>query len=124
MEYIDMTDLHDAVLECIDDDIAMGNDTIAHLADKLGVTEISLPASYIVKRLGIVSAYYNCCLRRAGTDPTTVFNGAGGVENSDIFAQKLKLYKAEMDRLLVTITAADFGVTGGHGRATIPMYRG
>ncbi len=124
MEYIDITDMQDAVLECIDDDIMMGNDTIEHLAEKLGVTDIPIPASYIVKRLGIVSAYYNCCLRKAGTDPTTVFNGAGGVENSDIYAQKLKLYKAEMERLLATITAADFGVTGGHGRATIPMYRG
>lgn len=123
MDYIDITDIQDAVLECTYDDVSMGNDTIEHIAGKLGVTTISTPVSYIVKRLGVVSACYNRCLLQAGTDPTTVFNGAGGVENSDIFAQKLKLYKAEMERLMSTITAADFGVTGGHGRATVPMYR-
>lgn len=123
MDYITVSDIQDEILQCTDDDIAMGNDTIEHLAQKLGVSEIPLPVKAIVKRLGVVSACYNRCLMQAGTDPTTVFNGAGGVENSDVYAQKLKLYKAEMQRLMETITAADFGVAGGGGRSTISLYR-
>lgn len=124
MNYIDITDIKDTVLECTYDDVEMGNETIEHVAAKLGVTEIATPVSYIVRRLGVAAACYNRCLMQVGTDPTTVFNGAGGVENSDIFAQKLKLYKAEIERLTALITAFDFGIVGGHGRATIPMYRG
>lgn len=124
MSYIDIVDIKDTVLQCTYEDVEFGNETIEHVAAKLGVTEIPSPVSYIVKRLGVAAACYNRCLMQVGTDPTTVFNGAGGVENSDIYAQKLKLYKTEIERLTALITAADFGIVGGHGRATIPMYRG
>ena len=120
MDYIDFGDIQDAVLNCTYDDIAYGNEIINSLASRLKVTDIPEPVPYIVKRLGVVAACYNRCLLQTGTDPTTVFNGAGG---SDIYAQKLKLYKAEMERLMASITAADFGVTGGQGRASIPLYR-
>lgn len=123
MDYITVNDVQDEILQCTVSDIAMGNDTIEHLAQKLGVSEITVPVQAIVKRLGVASACYNRCLMKAGTDPTTVFNGANGVENSDVYAQKLKLYRAEMQRLMQTITAADFGVSGGGGRSTIPLYR-
>ena len=123
MEYISLDDIRDEILQCTDDDLTMGNDTIEHLASKLGVSEIKLPVKAIVKRLGVASACYNRCLMQAGTDPTATFNGANGMENSDIYAQKLKLYKAEMQRLLETITSADFGVTGGRGRCSIALYR-
>lgn len=123
MDYIDFGDIQDAVLDCKYEDIVYGNEIINSLASRLQVTDIPEPVPYIVKRLGVVAACYNRCLLQTGTDPTTVFNGAGGVENSDIYAQKLKLYKAEMERLMASITAADFGVTGGQGRASIPLYR-
>lgn len=123
MEYISLDDIRDEILQCTDDDLTMGNDTIEHLASKLGVSEIKLPVKAIVKRLGVVSACYNRCLMQTGTDPTATFNGANGMENSDIYAQKLKLYKAEMQRLLETITPADFGVTGGRGRCSIALHR-
>lgn len=98
MDYIDFGDIQDAVLNCTYDDIAYGNEIINSLASRLKVTDIPEPVPYIVKRLGVVAACYNRCLLQTGTDPTTVFNGAGGVENSDIYAQKLKLYKAEMEQ--------------------------
>lgn len=123
MDYISLDDIKDEILQCTADDVAMGNDTIEHLANKLGVSKIIVPVKAIIKRLGVVSACYNRCLMQAGTDPTTVFNGAGGAENSDVYGQKLKMYKAEMQRLTETITTADFGVSGGRGRSTISLYR-
>lgn len=115
MDYIDFGDIQDAVLDCKYEDIVYGNEIINSLASRLKVTDIPEPVPYIVKRLGVVAACYNRCLLQTGTDPTTVFNGAGGVENSDIYAQKLKLYKAEMERLMASITAADLASPEGRG---------
>lgn len=123
MNYINLDDIRDEILRCTGDDIDAGNDAIEHLAKRLGVSEIKMPVQAIVKRLGVATACYNRCLMQAGTDPTATFNGANGVENTDVYAQKLKLYKAEVQRLMDIITAADFGVVGGQGRSTISLYR-
>lgn len=111
MNYIDLDDVRDEILRCTGDDIDAGNDAIEHLAKKLGVSEIKMPVQPIVKRLGVATACYNRCLMQVGTDPTATFDGANG-ENSDVYAQKLKLYKAEVQGLMDIITAADFGVVG------------
>lgn len=123
MEYISYDDIQDEVLRCSYDDIVIGNEAIERLAAKLGVSEITEPVSSPVRRFGVAVACYNCCLRKAGTDPTVTFNGAGAVENSDIYSQKLKMYKTEIERLSADISALDFGVTGGRGRTSIPLYR-
>lgn len=122
MDYITILDIRDEILRCTDDDIEAGNDEIARQARRLGTTA-SYPASAIVKRLGVCAACYNRCLLQAGTDPTTTFNGANGLENSDIYGQKLKLYKAEMTRIIENLTAEDFGGAGGRARHSIPLYR-
>lgn len=123
MNYINLDDIRDELLRCTDDDIGAGNDAIEHLAKKLGVREIKMPVQAVVRHLGVAAACYNRCLMQAGTDPTATFNGANGVENSDVYAQKLKLYKAEVQRLMDIITVADFGVEGGQGRNTVSLYR-
>jgi len=71
----------------------------------------------------VCAACCNRCLMQAGTDPTTTFNGANGVESSDVYAQKLKMYRTEMDRIISSLTAEDFGAMGGRARYSIPLHR-
>ena len=122
MNYITLDDIFDEMLTCTDEDIDVGNDMIVREARRLNA-EIEEPITAIVKRLGVCAACYNRCLMQAGTDPTTVFNGANGVENSDVYVQKLKMYRTEMERIVSTLTAEDFGTVGGRARYSIPLHR-
>ena len=122
MPYITLNDIFDEVLTCTDEDITVGNDTIAREARRLHA-KIVEPVAPIIKRLGVCAACCNRCLMQAGTDPTTTFNGANGVEYSDVYAQKLKMYRTEMDRIISALTAEDFGAMGGRARYSIPLYR-
>lgn len=122
MNYITLDDIFDEMLTCTNEDIDVGNDMIVREARRLNA-EIEEPITAIVKRLGVCAACYNRCLMQVGTDPTTVFNGANGVENSDVYAQKLKMYRTEMERIVSTLTAEDFGTAGGRARYSIPLHR-
>lgn len=126
MDYITLLDIQDEILACTDEDVAAGNEYIEHAAARVGVKpgQIELPVRFNVKRLGVCFACYNRCLLSVGTDPTAVFESGKYAESTDIYAQKLKFYKAELERLADTVLAADFTGEGGKAGAVISLGRG
>lgn len=115
--YITAADIRDDVLSCTEDDIAKANAYIEWSAARLGVSaaKIASPAPFAALRLGECYACYIRALAKVGTDATVTVDGERGQEGDDIYAQKLKLYRAELDRLEASLTAADFTGEGGSG---------
>lgn len=122
MEFIALADVRDSVLQCDELDIAEANTFVLNTAIKLGAKQedIKLPASYLVKRLGIVFACYNRCLLSVGSDATVVFEGS---RNDDVFAQKLNFYKAEVEKISNELRVYDFTADYKTGSATINLWR-
>ena len=122
MEFIALADVRDSVLQCDELDIAEANTFVLNTAIKLGVKQedIKLPASYLVKRLGIVFACYNRCLLSVGSDATVVFEGS---RNDDVFAQKLNFYKAEVEKISNELRVYDFTADYKTGSTTINLWR-
>ena len=56
MDYIDFSDIQDAVLDCKYEDIVYGNEIINRLAGRLQVTDIPEPVTNKVKRFFVVAA--------------------------------------------------------------------
>jgi hypothetical protein len=124
-EYITLADIRDEIIDCAEADIAAACAFIEQAAGRLGVppAEITSPLSFAVQRLGECFACYNRALLKVGTDSTVVFDGARGTEGKDIYAQKLKLYRTEIDRLTASLTAADFTGKRGKGGRVISLGR-
>ena len=122
MEFIALADVRDSVLQCDELDIAEANTFVLNTAIKLGAKQedIKLPASYLVKRLGIVFACYNRCLLSVGSDATVVFEGS---RNDDVFAQKLAFYKAEVEKISNELRVYDFTADYKTGSTTINLWR-
>lgn len=122
MEFIALADVRDSVLQCDELDIAEANTFVLNTAIKLGAKQedIKLPASYLVKRLGIVFACYNRCLLSVGSDATVVFEGS---RNDDVFAQKLNFYKAEVEKISNELRVYDFTADYKTGSTTINLWR-
>lgn len=122
MEYITLEDVQDRVLQVDFADIEEANRFIEDTALRMGVAvdKIVTPVSFRVRRLGIVFACYNRCLASVGTDGSTVFDGS---HNTDVFAQKLQFYRAELKRLEDELMVADFIGSGKAGGARIGIWR-
>ncbi len=121
MEYIKLSDITDAILECDAEDVEAGNAAIERRAMQLGVSPLPETAGYAAKRYGICVACYTRCVKLVGTDASAAFNGANGT--NDIYAEKAKLYKSEIVRLEQSLSAADFGIVGGQGAQSVSLYR-
>lgn len=122
MDFIVLDDVRDSVLQVDETDIADANQFLLDTALKMGITsdKIQLPANYLVKRLGVVRACYNRCLNSVGSDGTVVFEG---MRNADVFAQKLELYKTEMQDILNELRVYDFTGINATGNANIGLWR-
>lgn len=122
MEYISLNDIQDAILQVTDSDILEANRFIEESAARLGVAaeNICMPVTFTVRRLGIVFACYNRCLLSVGSDGSVIFDGK---ENSDIFAQKLQFYRAELKTISGGLVASDFTGTQNSGGASIKLWR-
>ena len=114
VEYITSNDIQDNLLNVTEQDIAEANLFIEDIAGRMGVKpeNIRMPLPYLVKRLAICFACYNRCLACVGTDATTTFDGG---DRKDIYAQKLELYKKEIEEIQAKLTKSDFtgAIVGG-----------
>jgi hypothetical protein len=123
--YITPEDIEDQILACAESDAEAANAYIEWAASVRSVTpeRIPLPAPFAVKRLGVCFACYNRALLAAGTDPTAVFQGERGQEGRDIYEQKRKMYREELERLLGALTAEDFTGERRGGGASVSLWR-
>lgn len=122
MKFVTIDDIYDDVVSVKESDIDEANDYVAGIGVRLGVAEGDFvrPARYITRRLASVYALYLASLRAVGTDGSVIFNGQ---ENVDIYAQKLKYFRAEVERIETKLTASDFAQEKTAGR-TIELGRG
>jgi hypothetical protein len=123
--YITTDDIEDQILACTEGDAAAANAYIEWAASLRGVRpeRIPTPAPFAVKRLGVCFACYNRALLSAGADPTAVFQGERGQEGKDVYEQKRKMYREEMERLLGALTAEDFKGERRGGGASVSLRR-
>ena len=124
-----MDDVTDEIVECNVNDVAQANRYLLNLARKLGANEARLktPPVYTVERLGIAYALYICCVRSIGKDNLVSLDTES--TRNDIYAQKARFFKAEIDSLTKELTAADFEETQGGGSSfgsgvCVPVRRG
>ena len=125
MEFITVGDVHtDNVLICDDVDVEGANSYIESIANGYGVlaSEVLLPVSAPVRRLGVLYAYRTKALSMVGSDPTVNLDGS---RSDDLYAQKYSLYKTELGEQLKLLTVKDFTgvISEGSGVGTIPLYR-
>lgn len=103
--FIGTEDITDSVLAGRVPDVCISNanDYVNRIAAKLGVME---PVPTVTsKQLAVCVACRDCCLGLVGTDPTVTIDGS---RNDDVYAQKYKLYSAQIETLEKSMTAADF----------------
>lgn len=122
MEYIALNDIQDAILQVTDSDVLEANRFIEETAARFGVTaeKICVPVTFTVRRLGVIFACYNRCLLSVGSDGSVIFDGK---ENSDIFAQKLQFYRAELKKITDGLLESDFTGTKNSGGVSIKLWR-
>ena len=123
--YIQKEDITDKTLfDCDDIYINQANANIERVALSVGVksSDIKNPATDMVKRLGICYACSLIALDSVGQDPTVNIEGK---RSDDIYYQKYKMYTDEVDKILKTITRADFtGIDAETiGCGSVPLYR-
>ena len=108
MNFITLNDVNDEIVTCVQADVDDANMFVLNVAKKDGVNEakIVIPPVYTVKRLGIVYALYVASVRSIGKDNLTSLDTESTRE--DIYAQKAKLFKEEIEALQKSISAADF----------------
>ena len=121
-EYIFLDDIKDEVLRCTQSDVDEGNNYIARMAFRLGVStaDIVVPTPIVIKRIGVVYACYNRALNTVGTDPTTAIDGS---RSEDIYNIKRKTYLDELRRLENEITVEDFTGRRKAGGGAINLLR-
>lgn len=126
VEFITLEDVTDEIVECTESDVTDANDYLLNVAKRFSVSEarIKMPPVYSVKRLGVVYALYICCVRNIGKDNIVSLDTES--TRVDIYAQKAKFFKAELDRLEKTLSAADFiDKASGYGSGlSVPVWRG
>ena len=123
-----MDDVADDIVECNVNDVAQANRYLLNLARKLGanVARLRTPPVYTVERLGVAYALYICCVRSIGKDNLVSLDTES--TRNDIYAQKARFFKAEIDGYLKDLTAEDFeeaksGGSFGSG-VCVPVRRG
>lgn len=121
-EYIFLDDIKDEVLRCTQSDVDEGNNYIARMAFRLGVSaaEIVVPTPIVIKRIGVVYTCYNRALNMVGTDPTITIDGS---RSEDIYNIKRKTYLDELRRLENDITVDDFTGRRKAGGGAINLFR-
>lgn len=126
MNFITLEDVVDDIVNCSESDIEEANSYLLNIAKRFRVKEarIKIPAVYTVKRLGCVYALYIACIRCIGTDNIVALDTESA--RSDIYAQKAKFFKDEMDRIEKNLSAADFIDKDGErgGCWNVPIWRG
>lgn len=108
MDFITLQDVNDEIVTCVQADVDDANMFLLNVAKKNGVNEAKIvtPPVYTVKRLGVVYALYVACVRNIGKDNLTSLDTES--TRDDIYAQKAKLFKEEIEALQKSISAADF----------------
>lgn len=111
MEFIELADIADTILNCRDCDVSYANDYLYRLATSFGLTdaEIQTPARTAVKQLGCVVACRECAAACVGTDPTVMVDGNRA---DDVYYQKWKMYAQMAKDIESRLTYSDFAVSG------------
>lgn len=125
MEFITAEDVVDDIVTCTESDIDEANSFLLNIAKRFRVTEarIKIPAVYTVKRLGAVYALYIACVRSIGKDNITALNTES--TRMDIYAQKARFFKEEMDSIEQNLSANDFtGNFSEYDCMNVPVWRG
>lgn len=111
MDFISATDITDNILTCRDCDIGYANDYLHRLATSFSLVddEIAIPASSIVKRLGVAIACRECASSMVGSDTTVMVDGS---RQEDIYFQKYKIYLQLAKSIEDSLNYTDFAVSG------------
>lgn len=123
MNIITIDDVRDDILAVNENDVNDANWFVTDIGLRLGVAEkdFASPPRFTIRRLAIAYACYIAALRMVGTDGSVIFNGQ---ENVDIYAQKLKFFRAEVDSISTHIVASDFSDMKKTAGRTIELGRG
>ena len=108
MDFITLADTTDEIVTCTQADVDQANDALTEIAHRMLVKEeeIITPVAFTAKRLGIAYALYIAAVREIGKDNLTSLDSQS--TRMDIYAQKAKWFKEELDKLEKEIKASDF----------------
>ena len=124
MNFITLADTTDEIVVCTQADVDQANDFLTEIAHRMLVKDVEIitPVALTAKRLGIVYALYIAAVREIGKDNLTSLNTES--TRQDIYAQKAKFFKEELDKLEPEIRASDFTGKELGNFATLRMWYG
>ena len=124
MDFITLADTTDEIVTCTQADVDQANDALLEIAHRMLVEDVKIvtPVAFTVKRLGIVYALYIAAVREIGKDNLTSLNTES--TRMDIYAQKAKFFKEELDKLEKEVRASDFTGEEKGNFATVRMWYG
>lgn len=124
MDFITLADTTDEIVTCTQADVDQANSFLMEIANRMLIKEVEIitPVAFTTKRLGIVYALYIAAVRDIGKDNLTSLNTES--VRMDIYAQKAKLFKEELDKLEKEIRASDFTGKELGNFATMRMWYG
>lgn len=124
MDFITLADTTDEIVTCTQADVDQANSALVEIANRMLIKEVDIitPVAFTVKRLGIVYALYIAAVREIGKDNLTSLNTES--TRMDIYAQKAKFFKEELDKLEKEVKASDFTGKELGNFATVRMWYG
>ena len=122
MDFITLADTTDEIVTCTQADVDQANDALMEIAHRMLVKEVEIvtPVAFTAKRFAIVYALYIAAVREIGKDNLTSLNTES--TRMDIYAQKAKLFKEELDKLEKEVRASDFTGKEAGSFATMRMW--
>lgn len=125
MDFITLNDIKDEVLKVTEDDVINANAHVNGLAERFRVKaeELMNPPSYTTKRIAVCYACYIRAMSEVGTDAAVNYAGDLSGANQDVYVQKAKLYKQELDGLTNNLTALAFTGKEVSGSITVNVFR-
>lgn len=125
MEFITFDDIKDEVLNVTPDDVDNANSYVNGLAERFRIKpeELISPPTYTTKRIAICYACYIRAISEVGTDAAVNYSGELSGANQDVYTQKAKLYRQEMDALTNNLTALAFTGKEVSGSITVNVFR-
>lgn len=125
MEFITLDDIKDEVLNVTPDDVDNANSYVNGLAERFRIKpeELINPPTYTTKRIAICYACYIRAISEVGTDAAVNYSGELSGANQDVYIQKAKLYRQEMDALTNNLTALAFTGKEVSGSITVNVFR-
>ena len=124
MDFITLDDVTDEILQVSDSDIVTANDYVNGLVVKFRIKPEQLvnPPTYTIRRITVCYACYIRAVNHIGSDAMASYDGGSG-DGKDIYAQKAKFYRQELDGLVNNLTTLDFTGEEVSGSITVNVFR-